>query len=248
MRLAVPAILALILSAAPAAARERPVDATGLQLMTQPRAYNMKLVRLRGRIDQCTRIVCSLCPETATDLVAGCVGIGLGEADEPGEPGDRRTRVADSLRELYRFTTVTLEGRFDAHCLIRTDIVCTDGVTMLREVRILKVWKRQTVNDGLVTGHADPVTPAGQEDAAAMLAAVRPLLAIPDQEEEPPMAAFDWDTDLVDGARFGMVCYCREDSCQGRWPTRRPLGFKSPSNPFDCFDLIKDQGGWRPLY
>ena len=53
------------------------------------------------------------------------------------------------------------------------------------------------------------------------------------------------------GDRFvveGLGCMCMDDTCnEGKWPVRAFYGMNSPSNPFDCWFMQKQDSGWRVL-
>ncbi|HEY2071154.1 MAG TPA: hypothetical protein VGG48_16475 [Rhizomicrobium sp.] len=240
-----------MLGASQAAALE-PVAVTFAQLVRDPDRYAQKTVRIIGEVDNCVSLVCALCPAEAKAGTAQCMGLGFS-----GYSDDRAGRITATLvEEAFRFATVELEATFDPTCLLSYEasqkkkhpnivMVCTDRASVLLDARVLRVFSRKSVLDGIVSGYDSGalVTPPDDE-RKAMLAEAESWR---DPDASNPFTLF-----VIAGAplrkseqAWGLACICREASCDGRWPVRWVGGFDSPANPFACDLMIKANDHWR---
>lgn len=117
-------------------------------LRSEPGKYAGKLVRLTGKLDQCSGWECSLCSEAMTTATARtnwkqCLplefrplmpGTGFGEREQEG---------------IFRFASVTLVARFDPSCWQGG---CLDRQVVLFDANVISVQKRRSSSDGLWLG------------------------------------------------------------------------------------------------
>jgi hypothetical protein len=242
------ALFALLL-AAPALAEE-PVSTTLAQLIAAPQDYAYREVRLVGQVDNCNAWACALCPAEMTNESLDehqCL-----EMEFDGYWGeDSRARSSALLGEMFRFATVEIEASFDPCNMVRTrdNRLCLDRVIHLRDAHVRTIFSRKSALDGLVYwSEVETLSPAQGDERHAMWEnfyadhapwerEVRFFVVNPAHEADP-------DSGIL--AR-GLGCVCRQDSCDGHWPTRWFNGFASPANPFVCTKMEKHREGWRIL-
>jgi hypothetical protein len=227
------------------------------ELKQEWKRYDGKVVRVRGTLDACVT-QCNLCPDPAA--LAGdeisCLPLAFAEENTPNATQET-FRENMLFQRLYRFTTLTVEARFLALCMIgdkgefTTDVVCTGWPINLDKAKVISVAARQTSNEvPMAAEYVRPLVEPSAPDAAAMLTAMNET-AHPD--ERKVFLLVKMPKDLVDKksgtSNFpdGLGCVCLEWKCDGKWPVRYLVGMDTPANPFHCWALDKMASGWRVL-
>lgn len=229
-------LLAMILASAaePAAARIEDVAA-------HPAAFDGKWLRLRGQIDQCTHFDCAICPEDANEAVkpeGKCLAI---EWDR--QVGNRRETGTD-FDPIYRYASVEIVARFDKTCLE----ACTDRAPVLLETRVERVFKRRPSALGLNGRRAiDRMIDPPPATAAALIAVLRRLDAVPDDAPSPPR--YRVFADPHDPAMKTSAIVCRSVGADGdpaTWPIDQDSAIFAPSTEdhFKCYFARHADGRW----
>ena len=253
-----------VLSVLPAHAE--PLPASIAQLIAGPGRYAMKQVRLHGQIDSCQGFDCNVCPEdmTTSSFDAGkCLSLdfdGFAPQDASDPTMIARARVGTAMEAAFRYATVTLDALYNPSCRThdrydasgatkpgdRGIVVCTDRAPVLLKARVVQVLSRRSVLDGLVTQKVWTLTDPPAAEADAMIAVARVARAsAPNDVMRAFLHPVRSDVDAKTGiAARGLVCVCRRNDCEGRWPTIYAIGFAAAANPFDCRDVIEHDGRW----
>jgi hypothetical protein len=236
MRILLVAALSLVPIAA-FAGDALPISATIAQVLKSPNMYDKKIVRLEGQIDNCFGFTCNLCPEEMTGAsfdIKKCLGVSF-----YGFSGVDRL-----MERAFRFAVVKLDARFDPSCL-EDKVICLDRVSELFDARVVEVRSRHSASDGIVSWHDEGnLVPATPIDEQGMKTELDAMGSPPDPALKSGMHYFILD-DQTGRRKTGLACICREQTCEGRWPTRLFWGFNSIGNPFSCSLMEKFDAGWR---
>lgn len=233
------------------------IETTIDQLMQQPLTYRDKIVRVRGVLDECYSLNCRLCTAATKNLPEEqqiCVSPQFGDParrDEPDRSPAERTRR--HLDELYRFSDLTVEGRFDPK---RWPIegggeaiaVCSDRCPDLVAVTVVQVHQRWPATQATFHTYEGELMPPMPRAAAKKMradyAALQAAYGI--ELDEPSAYKMFWDLadDGTPSTRLGVLCTCVEDSCTDQWPTKFGHTIKSPNNPYTCLPAALIKGRW----
>ena len=209
-------------------------------------ALHGQTIRRRGEINNCTSLTCSICDGPGE--ADACLGLDL-FTDSP--------EAQDTVEELYRFATVTLEARIDASCEVNYDpdifkskteaeeaarkgdrdiiVVCTDRASSVLDAHVVSVEARKPASLGRFDMYkGEPL----QEADAAAYDKMRKLLASlawAEPSDEHDIKVYlepePWDGQV----EAYYICECTEDDCTGRWPTWSGHTYtRSPANPYSC--------------
>jgi hypothetical protein len=204
-----------------------------------------KTVRLRGQVNNCESLTCSICTSAAKE--ADCLPLSL-----YSDPAGR-----SEIEALYRFATITVDARINAACELGYDpangrkpgelIVCTDRGSAVEEARVVSVDQRRAATEGRFDMYeGEPLQPATAEEGGPIIAGWRAQQKqlYPD-EGAREIAVFRVSPEGRFGADAGYrLCVCRQDSCQGKWPSMSGQLIHSPGNPYECARADQVQAGW----
>ena len=207
-----------------APAVEEAVATTIETIDADPAKYYGKPVRIRGLIGACTTPNCEIVPVAPGTRIGRDRAMPMMFSDRPGAP---------QMAYLYRFSEVTVEGRYDRA-----------GLTVDRVVTVHKSWSALNFFDpGDKPGNR--LTAPPPKLAEALLAAYtawrdRPGSVAPDPNTTPYRSFVD-PTDA--GAPY--FCFCRSNDCDGEWPMIAEQLLVSPANPYSCAKAEKQGSLWQ---
>jgi hypothetical protein len=247
---------------------DAPVPTTIQAVLADPLQYHHKFIELHGLVDACTPWGCNILAVDAGTIPAKdarVTGIQFDFLPEPGSPPEKPgddfvDRATDLLEQAYRFSEVTLVGRYDAKCALGYDpddqeaarkkqqgefSICLDHHGDLRVQRVLAVYKRWPASAGALWGYAQkPLSPMPPDLTESLFTSFRgaALMANPDLDEwEAEHRAF---VDPKEPDR-GILCICRAKQCDGKWPAMADDLVPAPANPYQCTVGIRTKIGWR---
>lgn len=239
-------LLSLLIGAT-VAANSDPQSVTLDQLRNTPARFAGQTVRLRGQIDQCWNMGCSVCPLDATPQNPQgerCLAI-----DFDRMRGGSNDWGAD-MDSAYRYADVLVTAKFDPACLPRRPergaaaiVVCTDRASVLLGARVKQVTRRRRSNDGLIW-RPDRLMAAPPKVAHELAELVRPTGSQPVLR---PAAVFmtAWGRKT---RRSAVVCVSLEALDNAvQWPTswQGALVARSTEDRYKCWSAAHDQSGWR---
>lgn len=204
-------------------------------MRNQPQVYAGQHVRVTGQLDYCWNMSCGLCPLEATPANPQrerCLAISFDRMRaKPGSWG------AD-MDGAFRYADVTINARFDPACL-GPDVVCTDRASVLLAARVEQVHRRRRSRDGIVS-RPDPLLPAPEEIASAVLALVEPVKAPWAQK------VFTTRSGVADG---DSAVVCESGALAGEpvdWPLpwQTALVARSTEDRYTCTSARKLNGRW----
>jgi hypothetical protein len=221
---------------------DAPVAATLKDLRANPKQYDGKTVRVRGQVDNCTSLYCNLCDLQMTRASASGSCVALAFDGYPARPGS--AGAAETINEVFRFALGTVIAKFDASCAPGGARTCTDSRFLLSSARVESVEGHKNALNGLISFYDyGPLSAPAVADRRAMLAELRSHGSYFEGKEvevfRVPRSVY------LPGE--GLGCFCTDNSCKGKWPTRYFGGFESPANPFRCYEMEKINGVWRVL-
>lgn len=226
------------------------VEARIADVIADPERYGGQTLRIRGQVDACYGVVCSICPEEMTPGTAEdaqCLRMSfdgfMSEEDQArGEEGEYTPAPWREIEETFRFSVLTGEGEFDPSCLtqrpwppepkaqaptgedIVPEILCMDRATTWRGVQVRAVHRRLPSNDGLVFGRSGGRLDAASDDISdAVKADYRRYLTLIGSDDDDPLAVL-----LPEYSNFrpeakgeeARLCVCLKESCEAEWPRR----------------------------
>jgi hypothetical protein len=220
------------------------------ELRAHPDKYAGQTVRIAGKLTECAGWECSICPEEMTSATAdpkGCLPLSFRPLMEGTGFG------ADAVEQVFRFASVTVEGKFDPTCL-RTP--CLDRQSVLHEVEVVTTRQRRKSRLGLWLGDRTPLVPLGKADAEAVVAAAY-RAGFPEgssrEEKDPEMAALLREFDPLIRA-FGIsghrdtavVCWAPSFAGTDMWPdsVEGALAAQSIDDHYRCNEVRKLEGDW----
>jgi hypothetical protein len=258
---------------------ETPVQTSVAAVVADPARYHGKYLRLRGFVDHCERLSCSIvehAPDTAPRDPAANPALPIDFEIEPGrtapiDDADFRDRSRPLMDELYRFAEVTVVGYYNATCQLGYDpdhpprtvkkpngspaagelesiVVCTDRAGSFKIQQVLAVYRRWPATAVPVAypssnGSLTPLSPSeGTDVFAAYKAAVSAV---------GPNYTVDWNPEhrafrvKIDDDGWTVLCVCRIEKCEGRWPSSVDHLTSAPSNPYACTDTTRVRDAWR---
>lgn len=239
------------------------VEARIADVIAEPERYGGRTVRIRGQVDACYADLCSICPEELTgavdayrrclvmtfdDLEAGDYQDDGFDWKPRGSVGFRtRPNGAGPLEDAFRFSVVTVEGRFRAAATVDDQLAERVGVR-LTGVRVQALHRRIPSNAGVATdrytARLEPApTEVTRNVAAAISAYGWPFEPRPGQMIVLVLSSYFQRA--VD--RDAWACTCQIDDCTGRWP-ERTISVYAPTinNPYSCDMARRDEDGvWR---
>ena len=207
-----------------------------------------KTVRLRGEVNNCESLTCSICDEGGRDAV--CLPLDLW-SDAAGR---------GLTEELYRFATVTIDARIDATCTLGYDpdrgrapskdevVVCTDRSSAVEEARVVRVDRRRSATKGrfdAYEGYSLRRASEGEERPIIQAWAAQQRRLYPSDQANMAMAVF---VEAAEGRQAGdagyRLCVCRIDGCDGAWPSKSGEFVRSPGNPYFCMRVDRYAADW----
>jgi hypothetical protein len=232
--------LSLLLTTANAAGTEAPQlqSVTLDQLRSAPRQFAGRTVRLRGQVDQCWNMRCSLCPLDATPLKLQsdrCLAI-----DFDRMRGGEGNRGAD-MDAAFRYADVVVTARFDPTCLVGA---CLDRASVLLDARVEQVTRRRRSRDGLIW-RPDRLMPA----PASAAHEVAELVREPGGRPALSTSVFATSSD-ANASRSAVVCvWLGPTGTAASWPTswQGALVSRSTEDSYRCWPALREKGKWRLL-
>ncbi len=217
------------------------------QLQNTPALFAGQMVQLRGQVDQCWNMGCSLCPLEATPQNPQgerCLAI-----DFDKMRGGSKNWGAD-MDSAYRYADVVVTAKFDPTCLPhhreRPDgalVVCLDRGSVLLDARVEQVVRRRRSSDGLIW-RPDRLTPAPPAVARELADLVRPTGS---QPLVRPTAVFmtAWGRNTLRSAVVCVSLATVDNAVQ--WPTswQGALVARSTEDRYKCWPATHEQSGWR---
>lgn len=227
-----------------------------------PKAFDGRLVRVRGVLDQCGRFSCGLCESPPGFL--------------PGDRAQCLRPVFDDLLggahldSLYRFSEITIEGRYDFSCdafdqaakeLNRKDrnsgiqeiIVCTDRASNLHVTKVVQVHKRWPATQGLYHDYLGGPLASAPSDLVQQIVQQHDLF-LPEGSTlklrtkrigKDYMVLKRTSLDLPDNPG-AFLCICNNTDCTGQWPTHDGhVWLASVVEPYRCSLAEEVHGAWR---
>ena len=215
-------------------------------------ALHGKTVRLRGEIDTCSGLTCSICSGETANAV--CLGVALWPVNNnwPMTESVRREAAAGRLQEeLYRFATVTVDAQIDATCVLfydpsdvkREPIICTDRAYSVFVWRIVSVDQRRAATESLFATGGSPLRRATAEERAPVLAAWRASGEASAGDDPGEVEIFTWDSGSS-GDKPMALCVCHIGDCTTKWPSLSSQLIRTPANPYLCGSVRRSASGF----
>jgi hypothetical protein len=251
------AAFAVLLVTSCAAIPERAQETTIAAIYKDPKAFDGKLLRVRGVMDHCVSLSCRLCSSMAGQLPDR-------SSTKCLRPYFNELLGGTSLEPNFRFAEITVEGRYDRTCdsleEINNDLAaknkgpgppdvvdCLDRASNFEIARVLDVHNRWPSTDGLFLSRpGDPLEDAPHEQTKAIVKAhdLLPVIKLGTrslghgyiilQRHQPPTS------DL----KYAILCTCISGDCLGRWPSKQEHLIDSVANPYQCIEVVEVGGQW----
>lgn len=238
----------------PSSSNSEIIDTTIAAVLANPDAFHDATIRVKGTLNICVSFDCKLCE-------------GIGETQclnssvlDPltGDPTDANWRAHYRLEALYRFTKVTVVGRFNASCLTGKSyeppprgttefVVCSDRATVFTVDRVEKVHERFPATRFRSSYYlTDTLVAAPDAEADEVVAAYVAALPVSRADKLDPHKVFrvKWDRDSDRSAR-DELCFCLDKDCAGRWPSKLAHTLSTPNNPYSCVSAENVNRVWR---
>ena len=132
------------------ASAQEPHETAIADILKDPQHFNGQVLRVRGVIDRCERFSCKLCANTPGTLPNSDAACLKPEFDEM--LGGKR------LDEIFRYSELTVQGRYDWTCdgtqnADGTVNVCTDRATDFIITGVIAVHKRWPTQEDAASHH-----------------------------------------------------------------------------------------------
>ncbi len=241
-------------------AADAPIETSIAAVRADPHAYDGKYVRVRGLIGQCAggRSGCAIfaiAPDGKPQWEAPSLGLSFSrDTATLNFPEDMPVNdIEGALGYLYRFSEVTVEGRYEFSCdsadynfdhkvkqgPLEEIVVCTDGAIDFGDVKIVAVhhrWPSTAFSRFRPDGKLTPLT---AQDTRALITLYEGFNVPPSKRDGTPYLAF---AGRDDDAR---LCVCLTKNCDGQWPTEAWQLLSSPMNPYACVRAERAHGAWQ---
>lgn len=213
-------------------AEQAALPTTIQDLISQPKKYSGKLVRLSGRLNECFGWECSLCPENMTTGTADskrCLPLSF-------RPLIPETGFGSVEQEsVFRFASVVLQAKFDPTCWTGN---CLDREVILYDANVVSVSKRRSSREGLWMQN-----PGGLiEVAKPLAAAVESAAYDAGFAEGPPTKVFR----PQQGMQALIVCQSYRATDPAGWPgsVAGAVYASSKSDFYRCNRVRNINGRW----
>jgi hypothetical protein len=244
----------------PGSGGESPIDTTIAAVRADGPKYDDKYVRVRGLVVRCSYFPCELVPvspDGKPDWKAKSLRFDFAYSPALGIPDSvMRSRVNIAMGFLYRFSEVTLVGRYDYACDSAEDVVakpgnagklqevvvCTDGGPDLHDIAVGAVhrrWPSTAFSGGNEASKLISLSPETTRAMAAIYQASGGGIPVKDSDRESHA--------FVDSFEHGSAhfCVCLKKDCTGQWPTEGWHLRGNPMNPYTCASAKRTDGVWR---
>lgn len=236
-----------------------PIDTTIGAVRSDGAKFDGKYVRVRGLLNQCNAFNCALIPvspDGTPDLEARRLRLNFSHRIPPlnltNEVMDNRVDIVIGF--LYRFSEITIEGRYDYTCDATEDMlakptkpgelqeitVCTDAATNFHDAVVIEVYRRWP-STAFSDVRNSKLIPLSTKTTSALAALYKESGGAGSRAEKWQYRAF------VDSFEYGSAhfCACLKDDCTGQWPTERQHLPGNPMNPYTCTYAKYAAGAWR---
>jgi hypothetical protein len=242
---------------------DAPINTTIEAVRSAGAKYDGKYVRVRGLLNRCSGFDCALIPlssDRTPDLKARRLRISFSHRQPTLNVANavENSRVDIVIGFLYRFSEITVEGRYDYTCDSSEDVltkpakpdgagkpgklqeitVCTDAATNFYDATVIEVHRRWP-STAFVGG--SKLIPLSSGTAAAMAAVYKESEGAGSREENWQYRAFV--NSFEDGSAH--FCACLKEDCTGQWPTEPHHLPGNPMNPYTCSSAKRTDGVWR---